>query len=713
MPRASSSQSQLQPNSLGRNQKCDATLPCTPCTRSHAHAVKLYPHTAPPQPECTYDNPEDIAEGPRGKICRLEAHIAELKATIQEKDAVIRDKDTLLAGCVCRIPGIIPLPLDALMTNATPLDSHATIRNDDSASASPLLPDSVLGPTTNLSSLDIFNQTQIPDRISPPIPPPTEWKEIPTALPSVPEPPILSTATDDAMGSSIASDIWPLNIPPPELLHHLVETVFNSVPLASRTIHRPSFMASLSNLPSSPEFPHVSLLHAFCALASLYTPVILDMNPVDLNEDLYEGAAASLAGGVVNRGFHVAGKRYFPRRLEDIHAEDEYDFASSHARWCLAGYMAAMQRGDSLVQQAQGLHQSPGFGPLSRIPAALHFTIPPAQTPIESETRRNLFWVIYTLERVMNVSNVWPLVHSDEDCSQMMPCRLKDFEAGQFIPTQGRQRIFSNKMLVTHPRLTTDAFTLYIKASILLGRVKVFNGRFKYRYTDGDWSGRPVVTPVSSPSSSSSSGGPNACAYGRTVREVTRINPKDTDEFVALDELIQAFIESIPREFKDPVGLETGAKLDPTLYMAHMMPHMAMIALHDPHANVFSMHDASAEKLLKSARAILDLIYKVCSTTFDLIYLDHASSTAWFVTGVTLIRFLNARTVQEDEAEITKLTQELGVVKFMLGNLGERTAVGFRQIKLLEMVYKMEMGSYTPNGYQSTISYSAINEVSP
>ncbi|KAG8882844.1 hypothetical protein FRB97_007668 [Tulasnella sp. 331] len=671
-------------------------------------------------PECIYDNPEEIAEGPKGKICRLEAQIAELEALIRNKDAIIRGKDTLLAGCICRVPGVESVQLTPLTTH-TSMDSQATLSTGTSGSMSPSLADPVTQPQPQLPSilsplamLDL-NQNSNASASFEQTPSASGWQQTPTHFSLVQEPEMVTPATlsasvdePGAAKSSLSLEIWPLNIPPPELLHHLVETVFNSVPLASRAIHRPSFMTSLTKPPSSPEFPHVSLLHAFCALASIYTPVILDMNHVDFSKELDEGAAATLSGGVVNRGFHQLGKRYFPRRLEDITAEDEYDFASSHVRWCDLGFLAAMQRGDALIQQVQGLHQSPGFGPLSRIPAALHYTIPAAQTPVESETRR-----VYTTVRILNVSNVWPMVLVDEDTSQMMPCRLKDFETGQYVPTQGRQRLFSHKMLVSHPRLTTDAFTLYTKACVLLGKVKTFNGRFRYRYTDGDGSGRPIVTPVSSPSSGSSPGTGSPNDYGRSVRDVTTIDPTGTDEFVALDELIDAFIVSIPREFRDPVGLETGMKLDPTLYMAHMLPHMAMIALHDPHANVFSARDASAEKLLKSARAILELIYKLCSTTFDLIYLDPASSTAWFVAGVTLIRFLNARTVQQDQEEIKKLTQELGVVRFMLGNLGDRTAVGFRQIKLLDMVYKMEMGSHTSDNQLGVLYPASVNEVSP
>ncbi|KAG8996145.1 hypothetical protein FRB94_008535 [Tulasnella sp. JGI-2019a] len=201
--------------------------------------------------------------------------------------------------------------------------------------------------------------------------------------------------------------------------------------------------------------------------------------------------------------------------------------------------------------------------------------------------------------------------------------------------------------------------------------------------------------------------------HGRPTNNETTIKPQETDEFKILDNLIDAFITSIPREFKDPVGFSNGAKLDPTLYMAHMLPHMANITLHDPHANVFSVKDPSAQKILAAARAILELIYKICATTFDLLYLDHGSSKAWFLAGVTLIRFLAARTVQRDDDEVARLTQELGAVRFILGNLGDRTRIGHRQIKLLDTVYEIEM-AHAQRGVQSTIMASAaLEELSP
>ncbi|KAG8978886.1 hypothetical protein FRB93_010516 [Tulasnella sp. JGI-2019a] len=587
-------------------------------------------------------------------ISALWGAISRLEARIKELEVIIKEQDALLAACVCRTHhASSPSQLESVDTSVTPSQPV-------SSSASPLQLPPPQAPPDSYVAWDYGNAISITRELEPVQPP-------------------FDTCT------ALSEDIWPRNIPPLELMRHLAETVFHSVPLATRLIHRPTFMISLTKPPGSLDFPHVNLLHAICCLASLYTPIITDLNSVHINAALHEGIAAMMSAGVVNRSSHNTGTQCPPRRMEDINVDQEYDFASFHARWCYAGLPIAVARGESVIQQLQacilctwfthsrgkpmnavawsnmayrilsslGLNASPGMTPLSRIPTQFLFAIPPAKTAIESELHRNIFWIAYSMERVLDTSNVWPLYIVDEDCSQMMPCRKSDFEFGSLVPIQNRQRLFSHGTFLTHPRLTTDSFTLYIKAASLLGKVKTFNGRFRYRYTDVVGRSRPA-----SPTCEQESSGPSI-----SVNDVTKINPRDTEEFKSLDALIVAFIANVPREFSDPVGLETGSKLDPILYMAHMLPHVATIALHDPHANVFSANDYSAKKLLSATRAILELIYKVCGTSFDLLYLDHASSTPWFIAGVTLIRFLHARTAQKDVAEIARLTQELGAVR--------------------------------------------------
>lgn len=59
----------------------------------------------------------------------------------------------------------------------------------------------------------------------------------------------------------------------------------------------------------------------------------------------------------------------------------------------------------------------------------------------------------------------------------------------------------------------------------------------------------------------------------------------------------------------------------------------------------------------------MDLIYKLSSTNFDLIYLEHACTFCWFTAGATLIRCLKVSSNQGDIAESEKLSQEIGVIK--------------------------------------------------
>lgn len=53
----------------------DGALPCEPCQRAHAYEVKTRPATAPDEPACEYDHPDMVAEGPKGRIARLESQI--------------------------------------------------------------------------------------------------------------------------------------------------------------------------------------------------------------------------------------------------------------------------------------------------------------------------------------------------------------------------------------------------------------------------------------------------------------------------------------------------------------------------------------------------------------------------------------------------------------------------------------------------------------
>lgn len=102
---------------------------------------------------------------------------------------------------------------------------------------------------------------------------------------------------------------------------------------------------------------HASLLHAICALASLYTPVITDIPPID--PEAGQVLAAAFNDAFVNRdvgdgessGVRTRRKEGKGRPL-DVFAK--FDFATAHLQWCGLGLRIALRRGEGMLQQLQG-----------------------------------------------------------------------------------------------------------------------------------------------------------------------------------------------------------------------------------------------------------------------------------------------------------------------------------------------------------------------
>jgi hypothetical protein len=69
------------------------------------------------------------------------------------------------------------------------------------------------------------------------------------------------------------------------------------------------------------------------------------------------------------------------------------------------------------------------FSPLSdsiRTPSLM----PPPESVVEDEVRRNTFWLLYTMERMGGCSNGWALSLDDQDVLQLLPLKGVNFEMG-------------------------------------------------------------------------------------------------------------------------------------------------------------------------------------------------------------------------------------------------------------------------------------------
>ncbi|KAJ7631110.1 hypothetical protein FB45DRAFT_990906 [Roridomyces roridus] len=626
-----------------RKLKCDAKRPaCSTCIRSHSHAVAhAQPGTQlPPAPECTFDDvvdmPVEVADSSKSRYEKLESRIHELEALLHDKSSPSSSSTPSLAQ---------------------PTASHFMGNDLD------LL-------TTSLTE-------------SPPL--------------DFISPAVLGTPGGSPRSATGLEMVWPHyppGLPNAELLRHLVEVFFVFHPHANRVLHYPSFMASLTLSPSHPKFPATPILHAICAIGSLYTaavssPPLPNFAEVEADEiftsrnraketrpDSFAEEQAKYARDTADI-LESLGDRLF----ETLQARTILSwFYWSHSRW-LEVFLSSSHC--LRVAVPLGLNVCPPFHSITHSvrPASI---ISPAHTVIEDETRRNLFWLAYCAERMHGASNGWAQSLDDQDISQLLPVRGDQFEQGVLVTPPDRQWAHTRDLLLTHPDKQTDSFVLYVKAVMMISKIKTFNLRFRSRHFFGD---AAVMAPHND--------------RGNPLDP--SIDPRGSPAFTELDDIANSFRASFPAHLRDPIVANV---VDQHLYASCLMSHVycswyffrsislirfsrAMILLHDPHANVRRSGCISALKILTAARSVLDLAYEVCNTTFDVTLLDPLCSYCWFISGRVLVRFLQAALDGNTTEQIATLRAETDFLKSAIAKIGQRIPLAFRYAKMLDdLIFK-------------------------
>lgn len=98
---------------------------------------------------------------------------------------------------------------------------------------------------------------------------------------------------------------------------------------------------------------HVALLHAICAMASLYTPIVGDSHIQSTTADMDVAAAGVMNVGIFQQRFSST-KRYFPQRVQDTLLEQASGFGSTHIWWADASIQKGLYAGDRVFQIVQG-----------------------------------------------------------------------------------------------------------------------------------------------------------------------------------------------------------------------------------------------------------------------------------------------------------------------------------------------------------------------
>ncbi|KZT75140.1 hypothetical protein DAEQUDRAFT_720354 [Daedalea quercina L-15889] len=685
MPKASSSSARASTDQplqaahvLRRNQachqcrrrklKCDAKRPCSTCVRSHAYAVAHAPAGAelPPQPHCTFDEVSDnddspeVVENPKARFERLENRINELESLLREKE-----KESTPPSSDGSIQGYTAHPTDSLIPRSqlTDITRELPSYRNDSYSAGPLMAiDPALefqsgSPLDNLAGVASLMSTPGPSRIT---------NDSPDAGQS-------SSQASSPEGLDIMHNAWPRNLPNPTFLRHLVDAFFMYHPDATRMFHQPTFLSTLLLHPTHPRFPATCVLHAICGVGSMYTaavpspakPTSPDFSPYDVFPERLR-----LRDGVLD-SFPELQMKFCKAEVEVATVTGikliqviQAEVLLAWWYWANAKWANAYVTTSSALRYSipSGLHICP---PFHTIAEALRPTIllPPATSIIEDEVRRNTFWIAYTIERGLGTGNAWAMTLDDLDISQLLPLRRDQFERGLLVLPQERQWSHERDTPIKHPEGQVDGFILYVKATMVLSRVKTFNLRFRSQYHSGE----PSMQIVNMPNPP-----PHAFRYSGSNGEP--IDPRQTPAFAQLDQFLIAFRSSFPVHLRNPAK----DQIDVHLFRACSAAHLADIVLHEPHAIVGRRNCVSSCRILAAARAILDLLYLICSTSYDLSFLDIFPMLCWFMAGRVFARFLQAAINHNNEEQIMTLWTEVDYIRAVFLRVGEHIPFAHR-----------------------------------
>ncbi|KAG8694482.1 hypothetical protein FRC08_008460, partial [Ceratobasidium sp. 394] len=122
---------------------------------------------------------------------------------------------------------------------------------------------------------------------------------------------------------------------------------------------------------------------------------------------------------------------------------------------------------------------------------------------------------------------------------------------------------------------------------------------------------------------------------------------------------------------------------DGVLLTALLVPHIATILLHDPHCDPDSRNDGSVLKCTNSARAILDGLYRLMSTTFDFSHLPHIMVSYWTVASRWMIRLYGSALFMGDFDQATIIRGEIETFRHGMARMGERLPHGARYSRVI------------------------------
>ncbi|OCF37649.1 hypothetical protein I316_00776 [Kwoniella heveanensis BCC8398] len=660
-----------------RKVKCDAIKPtCSPCLRSHAHAVRSAHRngTAPPTLTCSYaeEGPLDASppdesvpkkkksvssdkhsgSGPGSTGTAVGAGSKRQHTTQGTRESVDAEKEALkarIAELEARLSAMTPP--SSIKDNEAPFDIDSSRRSSNAQTT---------------SNAFIFGETRIPS---------TSFDSIgangnknsdsPTW-----DIPVIGTGVDmsnaaplpDGLGGAAdfagLDDLfmvpigWPKHLPLPFMLEHLVETFFNYVPQTPRMLHRGSLLARIKLPPTSPDFPFPGLLHAICASAANYTAWVNNLAPHLLEE---------------------AVQRHLNMGVDLVHIEDFGLAQAQAAHQAIDVFTSAciMGGGHHMLQVAQAcllvgdVYFAKGF-PMkgwmmaaqpSRILSVLElgnrtsrrsFKEPMLAHPKndqEREQRLITLWMAFVIDSGFAVNSGWAPSMQLKDTRCNLPTSASQWFRSDGNMEANTQYPESPDIFYSHP--VEDSFVFVIKGSMLMSMAAQWLR---------DWQQRQRVPG-------------------------DELQGLHTESFKTIMHRIEAFTSTIPTALKniyrmvDNTSSTQPSGFDANLLSIHIIPNIAICLIHEPFLQ-WSPYDPATVVTQKAYDSVMSVLHLIPSNLDVTLILTPFLAFSLYTLGRFVVDFIHhaAQTGQYQMA--TKYTADLKTVQNLLERYGQRHALG-------------------------------------
>ncbi|WVR06053.1 hypothetical protein IAU60_003081 [Kwoniella sp. DSM 27419] len=651
-----------------RKVKCDAVKPsCSPCLRSHAHAVRSAHRngTTPPVLTCTYadgdlidDYPPSVEEGstvPRPKKTSsgpVPVHTGSTgnkrHATGQGRRSSDDDETEALKARIAELEA----RLEAMTTPSSQAEPTSYTNSGSKHSTAPNYT------LTSKPFIASPKQTSIeaPEKICRGT---ASWGPVnPNAGSTLPSSDVLGADISGLENFFVVPLGWPKHLPLPFLLEHLIETFFTYVPQTPRMLHRASLLRRIKLPPTSEDFPFPGLLHAICASAANYTAWVNNLPP----HLLEEAVQRHLSLGIDLSNIEDFG-------LAQAHlAHQDIDLFTSACVMGGGGHMLQVAQTCILIGDVYFSKGFPMKGWImaaqpARIMAVLElgnrhptremYKEPLLKAPIndlEREQRLITLWMAFTIDSGFAINSNWAPSMQLKDTRCRLPTSHADWIRPDGIMAENPQFPDSPDLYYSHP--VEDSFIFVVKGSMLMSLSAQWLR---------DWQQRERVP-------------------GDTMR-----GPQ-TDSFKALILRIDAFCTGMPSALKNVLRLydsNAGVTFDANLLSIHIIPNIAICLVYEPFVQ-WQPYDPATIAMQKAYESIVSVLHLIPSNLDITLIMTPLLAFSLYTTGRFVIEFIRQAVKSNNLTAAARYQADLSTIEELLARYGQRYPLGNGMVHFLK-----------------------------